>query len=45
LKKLSGVSTVWADQADLGSTKNAKQKLKYATFGANFFCFHGQKMI
>ena len=39
LKKLCGFSTVWADRADLGSTKTAEQKLKYATFEASFFMF------
>ena len=43
LKMLCGFSTVWADRADLGSTKTAEQKLKYATFEASFLCFHGQK--
>jgi hypothetical protein len=37
LKKLCEFSTVWADRADLGSTKTAKQKLKYATFEGGFF--------
>ena len=43
LKKLCGFSTVWADRADLGSTKTAKQKLKYATFEASFFMFSWAK--
>ena len=34
---------VWADRADLGSTKTAEQKLKYATFEGNFFNFSGAK--
>jgi hypothetical protein len=34
-----GFSTVWADWADLGNTKTAKQKLKYATFEASYFMF------
>ena len=46
MKKLCGFSTVWADWADLGRTKTAEQKLKYATFEASFFlCFHGQNII
>ena len=32
---------VWADWAVLGSTNTAQQKLKYATFGVFFSCFHG----
>ena len=43
LKKLCGFSTVWADRADLGSTKTAEQKLKYATFEASFFMFSWAK--
>jgi hypothetical protein len=37
------ISTVWADWADLGSAKTAKQKLKYATFEAIFFMFSWAK--
>ena len=43
LKKLCEFSTVWADQADLGSTETAEQKLKYATFEGGFFSFSGSK--
>jgi hypothetical protein len=43
LKKLCEFSTVWADRADLGSTKTAEQKLKYATFEAIFFMFSWAK--
>ena len=43
MKKLCGFSTVWADRADLGSTKTAEQKLKYATFEASFFMFSWAK--
>jgi hypothetical protein len=43
LKKLCEFSTVWANRADLGSTKTAKQKLKYATFEGGFFNFSGAK--
>jgi len=43
LKKLWKFSTVWADRADLGSTKTAEQKLKYATFEGGFFNFSGAK--
>ena len=43
LKKLCGFSTVWADRADLGSTKTAKLKLKYATFEASFVMFSWAK--
>ena len=43
LKKLCGFSTVWADRADLGRTKTAEQKLKYATFEASFFMFSWAK--
>ena len=41
LKKLYGFATVRADRANLGNTKTAKQKLKYATFKASFFMFSG----
>ena len=43
MKKLCEFSTVWADQADLGSTKTAEQKLKYATFEVIFFMFSWEK--
>ena len=43
LKKLCEFSTVWEDWADLGSTKSAEQKLKYATFEGGFFNFSGAK--
>ena len=36
---------VWADRADLGSTKTAEQKLKYATFEGGFFKFSGAKKV
>ena len=36
---------VWADRADLGSTKTAEQKLKYATFEGGFFNFSGAKKV
>ena len=45
MKKLCEFSTVWADRADLGSTKTAKQKLKYATFEGGFFNFLGAKKV
>ena len=32
---------MWADRADMGTTKTAKQKLKYATFEGVFFNFSG----
>ena len=43
IEKAVWVSTVWADRADLGSTKTAEQKLKYATFEASFFMFSWAK--
>ena len=43
MKKICEFSTVWADRADLGSTKTAEQKLKYATFEGGFFNFSGAK--
>jgi hypothetical protein len=45
LKKLCEFSTVWADRADLGSTKTAEQKLKYTTFEGDFFNFSGAKKV
>ena len=45
LKLLCEFSTVWADQADLGSTETAKQKLKYATFEDSFFTFCRSKKV
>ena len=45
MKKLCGFSTVWADRADLGSTKTAEQKLKYATFEVIFFMFSWSKKL
>ena len=32
---------MWTDRADMGTTKTAKQKLKYATFEGVFFNFSG----
>ena len=43
MKKLCELSTVWADQADLGSTETAEQKLEYATFEGVFSAFRGKK--
>ena len=44
LKKLYEFSIVWADRADLGSTKTAMQQLKYASFEVSFFyVFMGKK--
>ncbi len=45
LKKLCEFSTVWADWADLGSTKTAKQSLSIQLLKPVSLCFHGQKMI
>ena len=33
------VSSVWGDQAILGSTETTQEKLKYAAFEGGFFIF------
>jgi hypothetical protein len=45
LKKLCEFLIFWADLANLGMTKTAEQKLKYATFEGVFFNFSGAKKV